>query len=57
MPVFERFYQIARPELRQNEGLGVGLTISRAFARALGGDVQILDSKNGCKVEMTLPPI
>lgn len=55
--VFQRFYQITRPELHQNEGLGVGLTIARAFCRALGGDVVILDSKTGCKVQMTLPPI
>ena len=55
--VFERFYQITRPELHNNEGLGVGLTIARAFARALGGDVVILDSKSGCQVQMTLPPI
>ncbi len=61
--VFQRFYQMARPELHgqalpyQNEGLGVGLTIARAFAHALGGNVVILDSKSGCQVQMTIPPI
>ena len=54
--VFERFYQISSPELHENEGLGVGLTIARTFARALGGDVVILDSKRGCRVQMTIPP-
>ncbi len=52
--VFERFFQIS-PGL--HEGLGLGLTIARAFARALGGDVLILDTKAGCEVQLTIPPL
>jgi len=54
--VFERFFQGAADDA-QNEGLGVGLTIARAFARGLGGDVVILDSPKGCAVQMTVPPV
>jgi signal transduction histidine kinase len=49
--VFERFYQVSQDA----GGLGVGLTIARAFARAWGGDVQVLDSPTGCRVRMVLP--
>lgn len=62
--VFQRFYQMTRLELHehayppyQNEGLGVGLTIARAFAHALGGDVRILGSEQGCHMQMTIPPV
>lgn len=54
--VFERFYQGSQGDARQNNGLGVGLTIARAFARALGGDVTILGSEKDCWVKMVIPP-
>ncbi len=54
--VFDRYFQISQGEGRLYSGLGVGLTIARAFARALGGDVVILDTESGCRVQMTLPP-
>lgn len=54
--VFERYFQGSEGDARQYEGLGVGLTIARAFARMLGGDVVILDSDAGCRVQMTIPP-
>lgn len=53
--VFERFFQIHQPDSLINAGLGVGLTIARSFARGLGGDVVILDSRKGCQVQMTIP--
>lgn len=54
--VFERYYQVSQGDAREYGGLGVGLTIARAFARMYGGDVVILDSDTGCCVQMTLPP-
>jgi len=54
--VFERFYQISQGDTRQYGGLGVGLTISRIIARALGGDVIILPTQRGVRIQMTLPP-
>lgn len=54
--VFERYYQVSQKDTREFGGLGVGLTIARAYARAWGGDVQILDSQVGCRVRMLLPP-
>ena len=37
--IFERFYRVDRSRSRQSGGSGVGLTISRHLARAMGGDV------------------
>lgn len=54
--VFERYFQASQGNARLYEGLGVGLTIARAFARSLGGDVVILDSDTGCRVRMTISP-
>jgi signal transduction histidine kinase len=54
--VFDRFYQISQGDSRQFKGLGVGLTISRAIARSLGGDVKILESDDGCLVSFTIAP-
>lgn len=55
--VFDRYFQVSQGLTRQYEGLGVGLTIARAFARSLGGDVKILDSESGCWVVMDIPPL
>lgn len=54
--VFERYFQGSGGDARQYEGLGVGLTIARAFAQRLGGDVAILDSDTGCCLQMIIPP-
>ena len=54
--VFDRFYQVSQGDSRQYRGLGVGLTIARHIARSLGGDVQILDSDEGCMVRMVIGP-
>jgi signal transduction histidine kinase len=54
--VFDRFYQIKQETTRQYNGLGIGLTIARSFARGVGGDVVILDTHKGCWVQMTIPP-
>lgn len=54
--VFDRFFQISQGNTREYGGLGVGLYVSRAIARSLGGDVALLDSDTGCRVQMTIPP-
>lgn len=51
--VFERYYQGDPNDARSYGGLGVGLTIARAVARALSGDVLFLDCPLGCVVRMT----
>jgi len=53
--VFEQFYQASQGDRREHEGLGVGLTIARAIFRSLKGDVQILDSPQGCWVRAFIP--
>jgi signal transduction histidine kinase len=44
--VFEPFFQVDRGHTRRYSGVGLGLTISRDLARAMGGDV-LLASENG----------
>ena len=55
--VFERYFQLeTSDDVRGPRGLGIGLTVVRAFARSLGGDVTIRDTLEGCTVVLTLPP-
>jgi len=55
--VFERFYQVSQGDVREFQGLGVGLTIARLVFSNLGGSVKILDSAQGCYVLATLPDL
>ncbi|MGZ9166752.1 MAG: ATP-binding protein, partial [Anaerolineales bacterium] len=55
--VFERYYQISQGDTREYDGLGVGLFIARAVFSSLGGNVTILDSSNGCRVQALLPKV
>lgn len=55
--VFERYYQISKGPSREYQGLGLGLTIARAVFRSLGGDVRILDSEKGCRLQAVLPDL
>jgi len=55
--VFERYYQVEQGSDRANGGLGIGLTIARAIAESVGGQVVVIDSVFGCKVYMSLPPL
>ena len=54
--VFERYYQVSQGDTRLYGGLGIGLTLARAFAQSLGGEVQIMDSPQGCCTRLVLPP-
>lgn len=53
--VFNKFYQISQGSSRKYEGLGVGLTIARAIARSLCGDVDILEDTSGTRVSFHIP--
>ena len=53
--VFERYYQISQGDNREQEGLGVGLFISRAVFSSLGGSLTVLDSSKGCLIQAILP--
>jgi len=55
--VFERFYQISQGDVREYQGLGVGLTVARAVFASLGGEVKIVDSEAGCCVQALLPDL
>lgn len=55
--VFERYYQISQGTTRVADGLGIGLTIARAVARSMDGDVVILPTEKGCQVRMIAAPI
>ncbi len=39
--IFEPFWQVERPHTRRAGGMGLGLHITRRFARLLGGDVRV----------------
>ena len=54
--VFERFYQISQGDTREFSGMGIGLTLTRHIAEAMGGGVEIIDAPEGCQFQMTVPP-
>jgi signal transduction histidine kinase len=58
IPVEQR-ESVFEPFVRLNEegtrGAGRGLAAARSIARALGGDIAILDAENGALVRVTLP--
>jgi len=55
--VFERYYQISQGLTREYNGLGIGLNVSRAITRSIGGDIEFLPVSEGCCVQMTIPPL
>jgi len=55
--LFASFHQLDNSATRKHGGAGLGLTISRRLARAMGGDVEIVRANpgEGCTFRMTLP--
>jgi signal transduction histidine kinase len=53
--VFEPFFQVQSGPTREYSGVGLGLTISRDFARAMGGDITVeSEPGKGCVVTIEL---
>lgn len=53
--VFDPFFQGQSGTTREYPGVGLGLSISRDFARAMGGDIQVESAANqGCVVTIDL---
>lgn len=53
--VFEPFFQVQSGTTREYPGVGLGLAISRDFARAMGGDIEVESAQGeGCVVTIEL---
>jgi signal transduction histidine kinase len=54
--IFEPFVQVDRRYKREQEGIGLGLAISRELARAMGGDLLVESEEGaGSAFELRLP--
>jgi signal transduction histidine kinase len=54
--IFEPFVQVDRRFKREQEGIGLGLAISRELARAMGGDLMVASAEGeGSTFELRLP--
>jgi hypothetical protein len=54
--IFEPFVQVDRRYKREQEGIGLGLAISRELARAMGGDLLVRSEEGkGSSFELRLP--
>jgi len=54
-PVFTPFYRTEAAQQRTDSGVGLGLSIARAVARAHGGDVRLYACAEGLLAEVSLP--
>jgi len=53
--VFEPFFQVQTGPTREYAGVGLGLSISRDFARAMGGEIEVRSAPGeGCVVTIEL---
>jgi signal transduction histidine kinase len=56
--IFEPFVQVGTALTREHEGAGLGLAISREFARAMGGELRVADtSDQGSTFRLLLPRV
>jgi len=56
--IFEPFVQVDRRFKREQEGIGLGLAISRELARAMGGDLTVESAEGkGSTFELRLPVV
>lgn len=56
--VFEPFFQVERGRTRRFAGIGLGLTIARDLARAMGGDVHITSEPGkGTRATVHIPTV
>ncbi|MFH1748807.1 MAG: HAMP domain-containing sensor histidine kinase [Planctomycetota bacterium] len=56
--LFQPFRKSARQAANSAPGIGLGLALSRRLARALGGDLRLVDTdESGACLELTLPRI
>ena len=56
--IFERFYRADNARLQQNDGSGLGLSISRLLAVSLGGEIRVESSAGkGSKFTFAMPAI
>ena len=54
--IFERFYQIEEAITRENDGMGIGLSICKDIVTAQGGRLWVESKKGeGCRFVFTLP--
>ena len=53
--VFERFARLETARSRDDGGVGLGLAIVRAVARAHGGDVEVVDNPPGARFVVEIP--
>jgi len=54
--IFDPFVQAESGHTRSTGGAGLGLTISRRFARLMAGDLTVRSSPNGSRFMLWLPP-
>jgi signal transduction histidine kinase len=53
--IFERFVRLDPSRQRAAGGAGLGLAIAREIVRAHGGELSVVDSRNGAHLQLRLP--